>query len=145
MIHAVVLWFGMGLLSLIMMTVSDYTRKMLIDQRRNMIMFGASIMLIAYVEVGLWYLLSCVVVTVLLTVFLSRIKAVGGSDISTIAWIFYGLSLISYSRLFLFFCFFAVFTSIYHAIIFFVLKTRRPFPFYPVILGSYVIVLFSLL
>lgn len=144
MIRALTLWFFMAGFSIFLMTVSDYTRKMMIDQRRNMMMMGASIMLIPYVNVSLLYLLSCTAVTILLAVFMSRVKALGGSDVATVTWLFYGLSLISYSLLFYFFFWFAVLTVVYHSLVFFVLKTRRHFPFYPVIAACFFLTLFAL-
>lgn len=127
--------------SLLFMTISDYTKRMVIDQRRNMIMIGAGIMLLPYLDRGILYLLGCVGISVLLTVFLSKVEALGGSDVTTIGWLFYGLALISVWYLIVYFTAFLFLTVVYHAVIFYVIRTRVKLPFYPVFLASFVILI----
>ncbi len=117
---------------------------MLIDDRWNFFMSGASISLIAVFPRSLWYLLGVIAIILIGALLMKKFKALGGGDINSLSWIFIGFALINPVYLITFVILLTIITLLYQLIKYIVAKIFKrnpndPTPFYPVILLSFLI------
>jgi hypothetical protein len=137
-------WTWIGTLFLIFLTYKDITNKMRIDDRHNFFMMGLTFSLFSHIPRPLWYMGLLILLTVVLAVFMTHFKVLGGADVSTISWLFYGYGIISAYTLLWFCIYFIVIMAVYALIKIgffkYVMKTdhKQKTPFYPVLLCSYV-------
>lgn len=139
-------WFFLSLIHLVRYTYKDITNNMTVDDRHNFFMMGATSGLIAIVHVNFFYLLSLIVGTSILGAFLKNKKALGDADIHSLMWLFSGFGLLGIQYYVLFITTFLGLTMLFFAAKYILAKTfkkdiNRPVPFYPVILGAFLIVL----
>ena len=134
------IWAFIGTFYLIWMTVQDFRKKMLIDDRKNFFMMGVSVGLIALFRQPGWYLLALAGVVLALQFVLKRSKALGTADVHTLIWIIYGLGIINLWALVYFAGIMVVFTVFYEIVKRKVFKAGKPWPFMYVILLAFVAV-----
>jgi len=142
-------WFFFGTFFLIILTYQDFKNKRVVDDRSNYVMMGLSLSLLSHLDVGILLLLSVLVVSFVLRFFLKKFSLVGESDANALAWIFYGLGLISVFKLVWFFFFFSIITAAYFGLSKLYVKLLEKhqkrkidkvfLPFYHVILLSFVL------
>ncbi len=138
-------WLTIGTLYLIILTFKDFSNKMIIDDRHNWFMMGLSFSLYSHVDKGIWYVLTLIAVSIALNYFLRKFKVLGGADISSLTWIFYGFGIIGFDKIFWFFVVFTVISLIYFGSKMVILQymfnveTMQKTPFYIVILLSFVL------
>ena len=90
-----VYWAWIASIYLIILTFKDFKNKMMIDDRHNWFMMGLSVFLLTQTDVSIWYILGLVVVIAGLNWFIRKFKLLGGADVSSLTWIFYGFGIIS--------------------------------------------------
>lgn len=132
-------WAWIGTIMLIRLTYEDYKYNRNIDDRKNYLMMGVTISLISHLPASFFFMITLIMVISLLNVFLKKFKILGGADISTLSWIFYGLGIISIYNLMWFVIFFTIVTALYTLFKLKVFKYKKPTPFYPVILISFTV------
>lgn len=140
-------WYFIGLLYLILLTIQDYKRKMLVDDRFNYSIFGLTLGLIHVLKAKLWYILILLFAILLLNFLWRRyIKGFGSADIGTLSWIFYGFMLVNAAYWITFIVFLLSF-ALFWQLIKKLAKYDKPVPFYPAITLAYFVtgLLFKLL
>ncbi len=89
------LWYFMGVIYLCIMTYQDYTRKMLIDDRYNYLMIGATAMLYQTYKHHWSYLLFVIGLAIILSISMVYLKAFGQGDSKIVLWSFIGFAIIN--------------------------------------------------
>lgn len=106
------LWYFMGFIYLSILTYQDYFKKMLVDDRFNYLMIGATVMLYSIYPKNLWYLLIIIVLTILVSFLMTYFKAFAEGDLKAFLWSFIGFLIIDYNMvIFYFFMFWLVYFS----------------------------------
>lgn len=85
----------MGILMLGIMTYEDFKNVMQVDDRRNWLMLGCTIMLLAFIKRSFWYILIVAIGTIVMTIILNRFHAFGAADNSALSWIMAGFAYVS--------------------------------------------------
>lgn len=142
MISLLSLWFSLGIVRLLILTYQDFKNKMMIDDRHNYFMIGATAMLITSFNNSLWYYLALVPLIVLLRYFLIKIGAIGKGDGNTILWMFTGFGIINPYSLVAFLFIFTVFYVIHFLFRRLLFRRRDKIQGYPVFLISFIAALF---
>lgn len=133
-------------LYLIILTVQDF-RTLYVDSKYNYIMVGVALSMIAYAGRGLLYLLLIVVSVVFFNYFGKKTGAFGKGDFSAFNWLFLGLALITPVALAWYIVSLVALGLLYTVAKKLVAKKRGvlaadyPLPFYPVILGAWILTL----
>jgi hypothetical protein len=137
------LWAWLALFGLLVMTFQDFFNDMNIDDRRNFLMLGLTISLLTVTAYPWWYVISIIVVGLALSFFLAWKKALGGADINTLWWCYYGFALIGIHVMLFFFIILTVLTLIYAGIL--RLKGRKgsKYPYYVLITISFTLTAFA--
>ena len=139
----------MGTLYLIYLTFSDFKNNMMVDDRYNWFMSGATFALLSHFDRKLAYVLSLAIMTAALVFFLKNRKVMGEADISTISWLFFGFGIISLPLLIWFFFVFFCVGMVYGVLKYIIAKIMTKYgikrdykmkmPYYVVILISFVL------
>lgn len=137
------LWALLGLFDLILLTYQDFKNKMWVDDRLNYFMTGLSISLLETYPNSFLKIVILTVVTVALNIFIKKLKLLGEADANTISWLFWGLGFINIIALAYFMLWVAAFTVVQYIIKRLIIKANVRVPYYPVILVSFVIIVFS--
>jgi len=141
-------WVFMGVLYLMILTYQDYKNKMLVDDRKNYLMLGATIALISHFKVRFIYMLGLILIIFFIRWIFKKYNTIGDADINSLSWLFLGFGIISPFYLL---TFLLIFTLLY--ILFWGLKKlifkllnhlNVPTQFYGVILLSYILTLVML-
>jgi hypothetical protein len=138
-------WFILSFLYLCYFVYKDLTNNMLVDDRKNYFMKGATAGLIGIFGIGnFWYLFVLILGTSILGSFLKKKNALGEADISTLIWLFYGFGILGIQYYTLFVVVFLGLTALFFLAKYLLARAFKkdiniPVPFYPVILGSFLI------
>lgn len=134
-------YIWLALIYLVFLTWKDVKNNMVVDDRMNYFLYGVAASLISHIPRGFWYLLALTGTTILFNFVMNKLKVVGEADINSLSWIIYGLGIIGVATLFWFFIWFVMLTLIYWFLSAVVFKkfVHGPVPFYPVILGSFLL------
>lgn len=132
-------WAFLGTIYLCVLTWQDYKNNMMVDDRKNYFMLGATVSLVSLVSLKLWYLLVLLIFLMIFQVWGKKQKAFGEADINSFSWIFLGLGIINPYKLFAFVLFLAVAILIYTGFKLYVFKYKGETPFYGVILVCFVV------
>ena len=92
-------WAYFGTIYLIYLTWQDYKNNRLVDDRKNAFMMGITISLLSHFKLLPLYHITLLFVTIVLSIFLGKIKALGRADNNTLSWIFLGYGLIGVAYL----------------------------------------------
>lgn len=130
-------FFFIGTLYLIILTWQDYKHKMTIDDRHNYFMMGIALSLMSHFKHNIWYILGLMAFTIIINIALKKSKSLGGADISTLSWVFWGLGYIGIRYLFTFLIFLTIATIFYGFMKTQVFKYKGQTPFYYVLLVSF--------
>lgn len=130
-------WSYLGIIYLIILTVQDYRNNMKIDDRKNYFMMGLTISLISHSPVAWWYILALVAVSGVFTYLIKKSNIVGKGDVNTILWVFFGYALLGMNVLIVFAGVFFIVTLLHTLARIYIFKYTGPFPFYPVILITF--------
>lgn len=135
-----------GTIYLIYLTYQDYTNNMMVDDRKNYFMLGMAVSLVSHIRTSLVYKLVLALLTVIVHIYMKKIKAIGDADINTITWIFVGIGYINAFQLFNFVIIFGITSVLYFYIGKFfnkiLKKDQKKFPFYGVILINFILNMF---
>lgn len=131
-------WAFIGTIYLIILTWQDYKHNMLVDDRKNFFMLGASVILLEFFWHRWTYRLAIFGLVILFNYLFNKYNILGTGDVHSIIWIFLGMGLISIYALAVFVGVFIVINVIYHTIRKLVFKYNKALPYYGVILISYV-------
>jgi hypothetical protein len=123
------LWAFSGTFMLCILTWQDMKR-MLVDDRHNRYMLGATMMLLAFIPRGFWYIVTILAAVMLLWAILSHFKAFGQGDINGLAWISLGFGYVYPGALLWFMLIFAGLVLVQLAIKRWLLKVTAPSPLY---------------
>lgn len=132
-------WYFIGTLYLLLLTYKDIKNKMLVDDRHNYMMNGLTLSLVFILKRKILYILLVLIIIILVGYIWKRFKALGDADIHSLGWIFYGYSVINLQYLITFSIIFIIILILYNILKLFILKTKKPTPFYIVILLSFAI------
>lgn len=134
-----------GLIYLLILTIRDYSNKMIVDDRHNFFMTGIAVSLMTHYTRGFFYLLGLAAITVILNILLKKKRALGEADINSLSWIFLGFGIISPYVLGYFAAILIILTTLFNLLRFFyskILKNKKiltgEMPFYSVILISFI-------
>lgn len=133
-------WAWAGIFYLVWLTWQDYTRKMLVDDRKNYFMMGMSLALVGFIKKPWWYMIGLLILALILMYLFKKKKLIGEADVNSFVWSFYGFGIIGLEVLLWYLGVFIVFTVFYEIIKRTLFKERRPMPFYGVILLAFVFV-----
>lgn len=131
------LWFFIGCIYLIILTVQDYKNKMKVDDRYNFFMSGATIMLFATYPHTIWYTWLVVVIMIIFNLVSRNFKGLGLGDKNTLTWILLGLLIIYPVHVVPFGIILIVYSTFYTLLKVYLFKYKHPTPFYPVIFLSF--------
>lgn len=131
-------WAFIGTLYLIILTWQDYRHNMLVDDRKNYFMLGASIIMIDLFTHTWYYKLAVFVVVIGLSIVFQKYKLLGEADIKSIAWMFLGFGLVSPHVLMTFAIFFIIMLIIFEVLKRYLMKYRGKLPYYGVLLIIFV-------
>ena len=139
-------WPWLGTIYLIILTYQDYKNGMMIDDRKNYFMMGASFMLFSHFSRPLFYFILVLSIVIAFNWFQTKYmqKWIGKGDISAITWILLGYSILDlfYPAYFIIHLILSVFVM-YGTIFIFKKITKRkeelPVPFFAVFLVTYII------
>lgn len=138
----------LGTIYLIILTVQDY-REMMVDSKYNYILVGVSISLLTHVNRSIWFILAIVIGLIFFNWMGASLKYFGKGDFSAFNWIFIGLSIINpiFTAFYVFWI--TLLGVIYHQTRRFIGKKKgwgiKPVPFYPVILGAWLLTIILLI
>lgn len=121
MANPIIFWAVLSTIKLMVSTYQDH-KKMMVDDRHNYFMVGATIMLLSYVQRGLMYMLPMIILIPCLIWFMKKSKALGEADLTTISWLMLGYGIISIYKLIWFLIFFVVIVAFYAFLKFGVMK-----------------------
>lgn len=143
-------WFLFSFIYLIYFTYKDLTNNMLVDDRHNYFMKGATFGLLTIVNFNFWYVFILIFGTSFLGSILKHKKVLGEADINSLIWLFYGFGLLGIEFYVLFIGTFLLISTIFFILKFLIGKLlkqdyNKPIPFYPVILGSFIITMSRIL
>lgn len=143
MVGVISMWAFVGTILILINTYKD-VRTGYIDDKKNIMMMGSSLMLASVSRQPLWYVIIVIFLALGLKKLLdTKIKdGFGAGDITAIVWMFYGFGIISIGVLSVFLIVFTIFTSITFITIQVWQKfSKKPTtaPFYPTFLLSFVI------
>ena len=141
-------WFILGTVQLSILTFQDLFNKMLVDDRHNYFMMGATISLISFFRQKWWYILTTIIVIILLSILITRYKLIGSADTKTILWSFVGFAIIDHKFLTIFAIYLIVLliiSSLSYKILvkFKAIKEIKHYPAYPSFLGSFIITILT--
>ena len=147
MYESISYWPWMGTIYLIILTVKDFKNNMNIDDRHNFLMMGATFVLFSHISRPFWFIILLVIMCLILNKFMNKYQLVGGADVSTLTWAFYGYGIINPSYLGFFILVFGLISITYmllkkYALNKLGLPKNTPTPFYHVILSSFISVNF---
>jgi hypothetical protein len=131
-------FFYFAIFNLSLLTIQDFNERK-VDARLNYLMAGVMISMLAIKQPPLLSIGIIIAVTLIFS--FSIRKYVGRGDITAFSWIIPGLWLYHNPLVYLFF-FFLIGYTILHYITIKVLRYPGPAPYYPVILGSFILVVF---
>lgn len=141
-------WVVMGIIYLLILTYQDYKNKMVVDDRKNYLMLGATIALISHFKVGLIYMLILLSIIIFIGWLFNKYKTLGKADINSLRWLFLGFGIISIYYLLAFLVIFTLLYILYWGLkkIIFRLTNHLNIStqFYGVILFSYILTLVML-
>ena len=129
---------------LIILTVQD-CRTMYVDSKYNYIMVGIAISMVSYAGRGILYLLLIVASVMFFNYFGKKAGAFGKGDFSAFNWLFMGLALINPVALAWYVSALVVLGLVYNLTKRILAKrndviaNKYPIPFYPVILGAWIL------
>lgn len=130
-------WFGT--IYLLILTYQDIKHRMRIDDRKNYFMLGISISLYSHFTRSIWFVLFIIGLWLLFTRFVKRLNVFGEGDVNAFYWIFIGLSIINPFNVIWFLCCLIFLTILYLLFKKYVLRTRKPTPYFIVILFSFIL------
>lgn len=131
-------WAWIGTIYLLWLTYMDYKNNMNIDERKNFMMLGVSLSVVAWFDHQIWYLLALTFFLVLFYWLANKYNVFGGADITSLSWIFLGYGLFSPYYLLWFVIFFAAATWAYLGVKMYIFKRTEPTPFMAVLLIVFV-------
>lgn len=132
------LWTWMGSLHLGILGFQDLRNNMLVDDRRNWLMMGATVMILSHVHRSIWYILLLIVILLVAGFFVRRFRVFGEADLMGFAWIYFGFGYVNPFVLFWFVIFCFGLTGLVLGVRDFVLKRRGvAVPYFPVIFFSF--------
>lgn len=133
-------WAFIGTFYLIILSYMDIkSKKNLVDERHNYMMYGITLTLLFILHKPFWLILVIILITVLFGMFIKKTKVLGEADIQSLNWIFTGLGFINIWKLAFFCIIFIAVILIYNGIKKYLLKIDKPTPFYPVILITFIL------
>lgn len=135
-------WFFSGLFYLIWLTWQDLRNNRLVDDRKNWFMMGVTYSLLSHIRVNFIYLIGIFVITILLYVFMHKLKPIGRADANTITWIFVGLCILGVPLLIFYTVAFSAATLFVLLLKKYIFRYEPPIPFYPVFLSTFVLTAF---
>ena len=138
-------WAWIGTIYLIMLTWQDYKNGMMVDDRKNYFMMGASFMLFSHFSRPLWYFILVISIVMIFNWFQTKYmqKFIGKGDISAISWILLGYSILDlfYPAIFMIYLIGTIFVM-YVTILVFKKITKRteqiPVPFFAIFLLTFI-------
>jgi hypothetical protein len=130
-------WFFMGTLYLCFMTYQDVFHKMLVDERHNYLMLGATIPLLFILQKPVWLIFAALGIAIAVMLLAKFSKAFGEADQTSIMWVFTGFTVIgwNYLNIFVMIFLFCIFITIVARKI---LKIKKATPGMPIFLLSFV-------
>lgn len=133
------LWAFIGTIYLCILTWQDYKRNMRVDDRKNYFMIGFTVALIGFITRPVWYLLVIFGMILLIRWLYTKYNVMGGGDINSIMWIYYGFAVLGWNYLFLFLVVFLFMNVVYYVIKLGIIRYRGVMPYYPILLLSFVL------
>lgn len=131
-------WAWMGTTYLLYLTYSD-AKKMLIDERKNYFMMGATASIAAILHPQLWFVMFLIVFCYFIIPFvLKKFKLIGPGDVSAFVWLFFGFGIIPNGAII--FPVFLIINILLYSIIKFIvfrMDKQTPTPFYAVFLFTF--------
>lgn len=131
-------WFWFSVINLVYLTWQDYANKTLVDDRKNWFMLGITVSLYSHVNLSLWYILGLIFTSVILFMYMNKIKALGEADTNTLSWLFLGLGFINVYYLIYFFTVLFALTLVYFIMYKLIQYKGKP-QYYGVILTSFIL------
>lgn len=132
-------WETLGILNLLRLTWQDIKNNMMVDDRYNYFMMGASIMLLSIFKHTIGYIIGVIFTILILSQIISRKKLLGRADANTVLWSFVGWAYIGLQWL-LFYATALVIvitaTVSFHRLMY---KVNRPMPMYHAFLIAFVV------
>lgn len=143
LIGGVSYWAWLGTLALIFLTFQDFKNGMLVDDRRNYFMMGATVALLSHNHHNLWYVINAIGLGIGINILINKLNLLGGSDANTLTWLWIGYAFIDYRNLIIFFTVFVGFYAFYMLVKIIIMRINKVkkwnTPFYIVILASFII------
>lgn len=130
-------WAWMATLQLARMTRQDYKR-LLVDDRLNSFMTGASMLFLVSQMRGALYSLVLVLLSFILPAFIMKLRVFGEGDAHALSWLFIGWGAISPIDAFFYFCFLLGGAILHYASQRWILRDSRKHPFFLVFLASFI-------
>lgn len=134
----IVLWAFVGLLNLLILTYQDIKNKMIIDDRKNLVMLGMTASLLSLGFFKWWYYIALLVVVLLLTNWIGKKQYFGSGDVSAFRWLFLGFGYINPFSFAIFGINLLVWSAAHQGLKK-VFKIRGVTPYFAVILASYTV------
>jgi hypothetical protein len=137
------LWFIVGTIKLLYLTVQDYKNNMMVDDRLNYFMMGSTFALLSIYNVPFLYLLGLTLSTSVLGLVLGYMvkkELLGSADLKSMLWIYFGFGFFGNKFLITFIIAFIVLLILFFVLTKYVVKAKnRHVPFYTVIFLSFVV------
>jgi hypothetical protein len=131
------LWFFLGSINLILLTVEDYRKHMIVDSRKNYIMTGLSIALITISSFKWYYYIIVLVLAIVLVIYLTKYKIMGGADVDSFIWLYLGFAYVHPFFLLLFMGIFLFGFGCYAVAKKYIFRITQPTPLYAIFLISF--------
>jgi len=137
----VTVWVWIGTIYLLILTWQDYKNNMKIDDRHNYFMLGITFGMLIIQNLTFLYVFISIAINVILLIIVS--KSLGGGDRHSMLWVLNGFAFIHPALYISYLLSFLAISIIYIGIIRLIRKKlniyQQHFPFYPVILISFII------
>ncbi len=115
---------------------------MTVNDRLNYVMLGVTVGLASHFRRSIVYYLVILAGITCIIWLLSRKKGFGAGDISAFRWTFYGFGIISPATFLWFILILSVLTVFTNGLKRFIFHYRKPTPYFPVILASFILTCF---
>lgn len=87
-------WLSLGIFYLILLTYQDFKHNMLVDDRYNYFMMGATLMLSIYLKLSIWFILGVIAITIVLNIMLQKFALLAMGDTHSLIWLISGFGYI---------------------------------------------------
>jgi hypothetical protein len=138
------IWAWFGTMYLIILTYQDFKHKCYVDDRYNYAMYGLTIGMMFIMKISIKLTFIMIGLLLLMQWLLKKFKIIGEADINSLFWMMWGFTLLGTMQMLIFLGVFISINSLFAFAKYLIEKinkvSKATIPYYPVLLGTFIIV-----